>query len=929
MYEHLCIGREQQLARLASFLEQALAGQGQICFVTGEAGSGKSTLVHEISRRAEKAHPELISTLGVCNAQSGQGDPYLPFREILALLTGDVDKKLAEGAISPENANRLRKFVIRSVQTILDVGPDLVNVLVPGGGVLVKFGTAVADRAGWLEKLEKAAKKKPSLPGLSELSMDQSHVFEQLARVFNTLAREKPLLLLLDDLHWADTSSINLLFHLARSITNSRILIVGAYRPEEVARGRLGTRHPLEDIINELRRYSGEIRIPLDESDETDRRQFIDLLLDSEPNTFDERFRQVLFQHTGGQALFTVEILNELASRGSIQHDAQGRWFAGQDLDWESLPARVEGVIEQRIGRLDDELQAILTAASVEGARFTAEAIAKAQSQEPRRLIGRMSNELDKRDRLIRAIGVQRIGNARLSRYQFLHNLYQVYLYDRLDEIQRVYLHESLALALEELYGAQAGEIAGELARHFDQAGWIEKAIQYRLEAANQAIWSSAYLEASDHLHAGLKLLQRQPDLPESPRYELQLQAALAPTLVALQGWGVPAAQQAYDRACLLSQRLGERQFLSSLIHGLGTLHEFRGEYERSKELMEQRLELLSRTDEDPHQVVETYELLSCSTFHQGMFAASLEHVDQGLEMFDFTTLPVPVSRFHGEDPGISCLTWRALNLWFLGYPDQAWQQMQQALDLANQVMTVYTQATVLCRAATLRMLRGEPSLVLKLTAQSAAITSETRYPYFRAAAMILQGWATIASQTDHPLAALASGQAVMPEQSPADNALDSAISGIQQGLAIHARAGAHMDRPFFLALLADARRMVGQSDLALADLQSAIDQVRRSRSFFYEAELYRLQGEVLLAQDPLANQPAAEAAFQQALQTAACHSSPSLQLRAAASLARLYEEQGKAGEASSLLSELYATFTEGFATADLLQAKALHTKLT
>jgi len=905
MYDRLCIAREHELSKLNAFLDLALAGQGQVCFITGEAGSGKSTLVQEFSRRAEIAHPELITTIGICNAQSGLGDPYLPFREVLALLTGDVDKKLAEGVISAENATRLRKFLIRSVQTVIDVGPDLIDVLVPGGGLLVKFGTAVADRAGWLEKLEKAAKKKHGLPGLGELTMDQSHVFEQFAKVLTSLAKEKPLLLLLDDLHWADASSINLLFHLGRSIANSRILIVGSYRPEEVARGRAGMRHPLEDVVNELRRYAGEIRIPLDERSEPERRQFVDALLDSQPNSFDASFRQVLFQHTGGQPLFTVELLRELAAQGAITRSADGCWQVAAHLDWETLPARVEGVIEQRIGRLEAELQEVLTTASVEGARFTAEVIARVQSQDARRLVGRLSGELDKRDHLIQAQGVRRLGQQRLSLYQFMQNLYQVYLYESLDEVQRTYLHENVGLTLEELYGAQAPEIAGQLAHHFEQAGWTQKAVQYRLEAANQAIWSSAYKEASEHLHAGLALLNQQPDLPESPQFELQLQAALAPTLVALQGWGKPGAQQAYDRACLLSERLGDHAYLSTLLHGLGTLHEFRGEFDRSEELMKQRLEMLAAPDQDPQYKLETYELLSCSTFHQGSFRESLQHVNQGLQLFDLNALPAPASRFHGEDPAISCLTWHALNLWFLGQPDQALVHMRQALDIIQQPVTIFTKATVLCRGALLHLLRGELEQVRQLTGQANAITSETRYPYFRASSLIIGGYASLVSHAD------------------ADG-----IAAMRQGLAIHERAGAHMDRPFYLALLADALRQTGQYEQAMQTLQPAIQQVQQGRTFFFEAELYRLQGRILQEQDPGAS-AAAEASYRQALHTAERQGSPSLQLRASLSLARLWmdqdqENEARAADANKRLAQTYAAFTEGFTTADLLQAQSL-----
>jgi predicted ATPase len=230
---------------------------------------------------------------------------------------------------------------------------------------------------------------------------------------------------------------------------------------------------------------------------------------------------------------------------------------------------------------------------------------------------------------------------------------------------------------------------------------------------------------------------------------------------------------------------------------------------------------------------------------------------------------------------------------------------MRQALDIIQQPVTIFTKATVLCRAALLHLLRGEMQQVSQLTGQANAITSETRYPYFRASGLIIDGYASLVAQSDM-----------------------EGITAIRQGLAMHERAGAYMDRPFYLALLADALRLTGQYAQALQTLQPAIEQVQQGRTFFYEAELYRLQGQILQEHDPGAS-AAAEASYRQALNTAERQGSPSLQLRAAVSLVQLWMDQGqeneaRAADAKKLLDEILATFSEGFTTADLTQAQAL-----
>jgi adenylate cyclase len=358
------VAREQELAQIQARLDRAVAGQGQVAFVTGEAGAGKTALVTEFARRAQDVHADLLVAIGQGDAQTGAGDPYLPFREVLGLLTGDVDAKLARGAITHENAGRLRDFLRVSGQALVEYGPDLIDIFVPGSALATRVAGRLAHRTGWLERLEELAAHKATGPAGTDL--EQSHIFEQYTQVLHVLAAQQPLLLVLDDLQWADAASINLLFRLGRHVGDSRILLVGAYRPAEVALGRRGERHPLEKVLAEFKRYLGDIAIDLEKTEEAEGRQFVDALLDAEPNRLGVEFRQALFRHTDGHPLFTIELLRDMQERGDLVRDADGRWVEGPVLDWDALPARVEGVIEERIGRLEDDLRETLAVAAVE-----------------------------------------------------------------------------------------------------------------------------------------------------------------------------------------------------------------------------------------------------------------------------------------------------------------------------------------------------------------------------------------------------------------------------------------------------------------------------------------------------------------------------------------------------------------------------------
>jgi len=411
------VARERELAALDGFLEWALAGQGQVVFVSGEAGSGKTALVEEFALRAQEAHSDLVVAGGRGTAYTGSGDAYLPFREILRSLSGDVEARYAAGAIGREQARRLWNSLPFTAQALVEAGPDLIDTFVSGTGLLRRAVSYEPGGAGWLVRLEELVEKKAgAAAGVSR----QSDLFEQVSQVLASLARRAPLLLLLDDLQWADSGSIDLLFHLGRRLGGRRILVVGAYRPEEIAIGRSGAwtssgqrgQHPLQPVLHELQREFGDITVAVGKDDD---RAFVEALVDSGPNRLGAEFRDMLYRQTRGHALFTVELLRGLEERGDLIQDDQGWWAEGPALDWESLPPRVEGAIGQRIGRLSEPWQQELRVASVQGEVFTAEVLARVQSGDVRDTVQRLSGELCRAHHLGSAQNLQRLGSQPLS----------------------------------------------------------------------------------------------------------------------------------------------------------------------------------------------------------------------------------------------------------------------------------------------------------------------------------------------------------------------------------------------------------------------------------------------------------------------------------------------------------------------------------
>lgn len=512
------VAREEELARVYGFLKNALSEKGQVAFVTGGAGRGKTALLNEFCRRAEEKHGDLVVASGNCNAHTGMADPYLPFRDVMGMLSGDVETRYSAGAIRRDQAIRLWRLLPHTVDATLERGASLLDVFVSGEGLLTRTRIAAPEDSNRLRRLGELIERRKS--GTSEL--EQSLIFEQFTNVILILARHRPLLIVLDDLQWADRASLDLLFHLGRRIEGYPILILGAYRPDEVAMGRRGERHPLEAVVNELKRLYGEVEVDLTQEEELTENIFIQELLETEPNRLSPEFKEALKEHTGGHPLFTIELLRAMQERGDLVHDEDGQWVEGPELAWDRLPARVEAVIEERLSRLADELRELLSVASVEGENFTAQVVARVQEIKERQLLRELSQELENRHRLVREQEELKIDGNLLSRYRFAHHLYQRYLYNDLGAGERRLLHGEISEILEEILGEQADRYAVQLAWHYDQAGSDEKAHHFLVIAGNEARRKYANAEAIQHYTKALERLPK--DHPD--RFELLLARA-------------------------------------------------------------------------------------------------------------------------------------------------------------------------------------------------------------------------------------------------------------------------------------------------------------------------------------------------------------------------------------------------------------------
>jgi predicted ATPase len=579
----------------------------------------------------------------------------------------------------------------------------------------------------------------------------------------------------------------------------------------------------------------------------------------------------------------------------------------GPAINWQLFPARVEGVIGERVGRLPEPLRETLKIASVEGEEFAAEVVAQVQGIDARELVRQLGGVLDKKHHLVRGQGVRRLESSgeRLSRYRFQHILFQKYLYDSLDEAERAYLHEAVGKTLKGLYREQAEDVALELARHFEAAGLSEQAIGYLRQAGERAVRLSASEAAVAHFRKALALLNTLPGTPARVELELTLQIAIGQVMIGVRGFAAPEVEDAFLRARALCQDIrpeDSREFFS-VLSGLWGVYYIRAEYQRGHELAEQLLALAQHT-QNPIRRLWAHYIQGETLYNMGEFLSAQTHLTSDLTFYDPRR---QAGRTLGavQDPAMSCLASAALVLWLLGYPDLAVKKQEEALTLARQLNHPFSLVWALSFGLRLAVLRRDAQSV-QTQAEVVRLSTEHGFPFWSACVTILRGRAQLEPGS---------------EPVEAQKQAEAGIARIRQGLAAYLATGAKAWQSYFLVYLAEAYQKAGRVEEGLNILAEASAIVTRTGERMYAAEIHRLKGELLLQGDVEAK---AEECFRQAIEVARRQQARSWELRATMSLCRLWQTQGKKEDAHRLLAEIYGWFTEGFDTADLQEARPL-----
>ena len=814
------VGREQELGLLLDRFEQAQEGRGQAVLIAGEAGIGKSRLLHELRvRLRESPH----SWLECRTSPYRQSSALYPLVEMIEVV---LDFKQAD---SPEEKlERLERGLSHVGIESEEAVPLLASLLS-------------------LRLPERYAQ-----PEISPQLQRQKTLETLLAWVL-ALGERQALVLVVEDLHWIDPSTLEWLGLLIQQCPTAGVLLMMTHRPKfeppwsarahllPVSLSRLSRRHA-QDLIAGA---TAEADLP-------------------------EEIVERIARRSDGVPLFVEELAKGVVEAGSA--------------DLVEIPETLQDSLMARLDRLG-EAKLVAQLGSAIGREFgyaLIETVAPLEESALREGLGRLvATEL-----------VYQRGLPPRSVYTFKHALVQDTAYASLLESQRKDLHGRIADALEALFAERVALEPEVLARHCDAAERTAQAIGHYQRAGERATQHFAHAEAIRHLHKALELLGTLPDSAERDRQELQLQVALGPSLTVTKNYGDHEVGQAYGRARALCREIGETPELVRALIGLSLYNFIRGDLRAGADLAEQALALAARAG-DAYPLLMAHTRLGINLYVMGELVRALDHLEQAIRLHD----PVEhrsLEAAWGQGVGVDLSrSFAALTLWQLGHPDRARRLSEEAVELAREG-DPFDLAQALAGASIFHSHLRERDQTRERAEEAIAIARERGFASPMLIATLCRGWAIGGSR---------------------------GLEEVQQGVAQAEAAGMRAFLPSWLSICAETNREIGRTEDALETIEAALAIEEETCGRATSAGLHRLKGEILLEQRVAGE---ADNCFHRAIGIAREHDAKSDELHAATSLARLLRDRGERDEARAILAPVYDWFTEGFDTADLIDAKAL-----
>ena len=835
------VGREPEVALLRERWAQVKDGLGQVVLLSGEAGIGKSRLVQVLQAHVA-AEPQAWLTPCQCSPYH-QNTALYPMIDLLERITLRFEREESP----PQKLRKLEGF-------------------------MVQYGLPLAETVPLFAALLSLPLGADYAPLTGSPAQQKQQTLHALLTILLRIAAQQPVLFVMEDLHWVDPSTLELLSLLADQGPTARILALFTFRPD-FSSPWTGRGHLTQVTLT---------RLP--------RRQAVEMTSQVvHGKTLPTEVVEQVVAKTDGVPLF-VEELTKMVLESGLLREREERYELRGPLLPLAIPATLHDSLMARLDRLAT-VKALAQLGATLGREFAYELLRAVSPWDEATLRQGLQQ-------LVEAALLYQQGLPPQATYLFKHALIQEVAYQSLLRSTRQQYHQRIAQVLEAQFPDRA-EMQPELvAYHYTEAGLAEQALGYWQRAGQHANDRSAYLEAVSHFTTGIALLTALPETPAHTQQALTLYLALGAALQITKGFVAPEAEHAYAHARALSQQVGETPELVPVLYGLWQFYVVRPQYHTARELGDTLLRLAHRTH-DPAVAVIAHDTLGWTWLLMGVLPTALQHEEEAIARYTPDQRRAPVFRM-GYDPGVACRIGAAMTLWLLGYPAQALVHIRNALTLAHELAHRYTLAIAWWWAALLAQFRRDVPAVYEQAEACIALTTAQDFPHWAAVGASLRGWARAMQ-----------------------GAGEEGLAQVRQGIAALRATGAALHIPYLCTLLADVSGRLGHIAESLQALAEAHTIVEQHAERYWEAEVCRLRGIMLLRQT-MPPQAEAETWLQQALAVARRQQAKSLELRAAISLACLWRQQDKSIEAYDLLAPIYGWFTEGFDTADLQEAQVL-----
>jgi predicted ATPase/class 3 adenylate cyclase len=863
------VGRAAERMALADELQKLQRGHSGGVIIEGEAGIGKSRLVAEALAQAQRMNLPSLVGAGDAIEKSSTYHAWQPiFRDLLGMPEG-LDTQAAYQALQARLA---------VLSPILAEQTPLLSAVLP-----FEFPDNDLTRA-W----QSQARAERTRALLAQI----------LARTYESA----PLLLVLEDAHWLDSASWALLAEVRRAV--QPLLLLLASRPPSAVQAATAA----DSLPTEYQRLGADPGTQMLTLAALPAEDILNLVcLQLGVTVLPEVVANFIQEKAEGHPFFSIELALALRDAGLIELvDGQCRLAAGiTDLHSLAFPDTLQGVITSRIDRLTPPQQLALKVASVIGRVFAFRIL-----REVHPIKG------DKPALPVYFETLERLDLTSLESpepelaYIFKHVITQEVAYNLMAFSQRRQLHQAVAEWYERAHSGELAPFFTILAHHWrivaeDQRAdpaIVSKAIEYLHKAGEQAVHRSANVEAISHLSMALELLTTLAEAPERDRQELRLQLALSQPLMAAKGYSAPETIQTVNRACVLAERLGDTEYIFPLLFGQWVNHHVRSDRQAARNIAAQFLSLAQQADTG--HIVLGHRLMGYNFIAMGEFQRAYVHLEQAISLYKPDEHRALAFRY-GQDTGVTAQVLLALALVHLGYLDQALEHSRQAVSAAHELNHANTLGYVLAHACLVYQFRRDVDSVAASVQTLVRLCQQHSLPLWLGIATSIEGW-------------------VMLERGQPE----AGVARIRQAWIDLRATGSRLFLPQLSVWLAEGYAALGQTTEALNVIAEALEFVHQTDERWWEAEIYRLKGELLVKGEGgtlhVKEEEAAEACFLKAIEVARRQEAKSLELRATVSLARLWQAHGKQEQAHQMLAEIYGWFTEGFETVDLREAKAL-----